>query len=367
MAEALRVHALDACTLDRELTSLLSSYWERATSHLGPSLCARLQPELHAALGAALWALSALHGEPTPGQALLGLRATATRAAELAGAGSALLIGRHASGVVGPPPLPRPPLGSRLLLLAVAVLIPYLWARIGRALATGGSTAEDAERRLHWWRRMRRAEAAAALAALATSLRHLLRAGGAPTLALALSGLRHVYASPLQARLADLSYMNQELAWRAFADLAAAIQTLRTAIAAPARLACRIPSAGTSHGGREGGHGHIVAGGVRGAEELVVPPERWRHRVSSWLSSATGFNPHQPPAAHLPTGTCGFCEAHPMHSARSAVCGCTFCYFCLATACLREAAPTCPRCGAAPLAVAARGASGGRTGAGGGG
>jgi len=167
MASAIRVHALDARTLDRELNSLLSSYWERATSHLGPSLRARLQPELQALLGAAAWALSARAGEPTPGQALLGLRTTAARAADLAGAGPALLLGRRGPGGAGKPTAPRPPLSRRLGLLAAAVLLPYLWARLGRALAAGGSTPEDAERRLRWWRRLRRVEAAAALAGAA--------------------------------------------------------------------------------------------------------------------------------------------------------------------------------------------------------
>ena len=216
---------------------------------------------------------------------------------------------------------------------------------------------------------MRRAEAVAALAGLAISLRHLLRGGGAPTLPLALAGLRLVYASPLEPRLADLSYMNQELAWRAFADLAASIQALRSATATPARpvVARRLtgaraglatpgalePNEARSEGTLRGGSSRAEAepeGRAREDGDLPVGPLR---RMASWVVSVIGLSPEVPPAARLPLDACGFCGASPMHSPRSAVCGCVFCYYCLAATCLQEASPACPRCASVPLSVAA--------------
>jgi hypothetical protein len=141
---------------------------------------------------------------------------------------------------------------------------------------------------------------------------------------------------------------------RRIADLAAAIQALRTAIARLSRLPPRMPFSVTVSG--ENWQAGAASGLVRVAEEPAAGD--WRRRATSWLAAVTGTAPRRPPAAHLPVGVCGFCASEPMHSARAAACGCAFCYYCLATACLREAAPVCPRCGVAPLAVAAWGVLG---------
>jgi len=317
---ALRAHSLDACTLDRELTALLSAYAERAASHFGAAACELVRPELRALLATAMWALSAGSEGQSPGQALQGLRVAARHASAY---GPAIHLPPTASGrPASDTPLPR---SRRLGLLLVGVLLPYLWARLGRMLTHGGDVGESqqaAELRLWRWRLMQRLEAACSVAALAAAVRHLWRGNGSPSLPLALLGLRLVYASPHEPRGPDFSFMNQELAWRTMADLAAALQALRRSLAAPSAQPAPQP--------------------------LRVTPE---HPPADGPAGSSGDA--APTRAAL--AACGFCGAAPMHAPRTAACGCAFCHYCLAAACLHQARPACPRCGESPLGFAREG------------
>ena len=315
---ALRSHALDAVAFDREVSSLLRAAAERAALHLGASLAHAIKPELHLALDAAMHLLSFSANKPTPGQRMHNLRVCGRIEPDDRGPAIRLPPRAAASAAAADAVAPsRLSTGRRLAHFALVVLLPWLWARLHRALA---ETSRPDVRQ--WWRLVRRLDAVVSCLGLACSVRHLVD-GGFATLPMAMLGMRMSYARNHAPRVPDLEYTSQELAWRSFADLAVSLQSfcsggVRTIASTLGLSGLTIPES--------------VRRTLRFARESILP---------SLLLPPPQVDSPPPP----PRGACGLCCSEPMHTGCVATCGHAFCYYCLTMACLREVRTPCPRCG----------------------
>ena len=375
---ASRAHALDAVTLDAELEKLLLSRAQGVTWYLGTRLSGLVQPELKALLRAALWYLSSFSGNEaaTAGQALLGLHQAAGSAGvgglpsgpalELVGprrtrpstprASALTAMGAAASAL---PHRPRAASRSRIILYGVlVVLVPWAWTRLSQ-LITDSQRFDGAR----WARWLRRTEGAVALASLFVTLR-FMRSGGSPTLPMALAGIQLMHTLPQPPRRPIFDFMEQQLVWRAIADLMIAFRALvhasgladahaavtlvdTTAQPTPTPAAAMSPISSTpAAGAAEGGSGARAA--------VLTAMATTRHAVHT-LGHRVGLLPS--PTPDIGTGSadvaeegdeakksCVFCGACPPHTPRTAPCGHACCYFCVARARMMSDRAACPRC-----------------------
>lgn len=286
-----RAHALDAEALDSELEgSLLAQLGGALSIAAGPAASQSLQPELTAALRALVWWLTHGQGGSTAGQALHNLRCCER------GAPPHPTVIRSAPPRCAPPPIGSFRRGAHALLV---VLVPWVWERASRAIAR-----REGPRATQLLRLMRRVEAAVAFASLAVSFRFLVE-GRSPSLAMAVLGLELRYAEPGKPRRAAAELVEQQLAWRALADLIGSLRQLWHT--AP----------------RQG----------------VV--EEWM----GWQAFSRWILGTRSEAGGARSG-CVHCGADPPHTRQLSACGHQFCYFCLASLRMSSARARCPVCAA---------------------
>jgi len=330
-----RSSQLDAARMDDELALMLQEQAGRAFALLPPARVAAAEPELRAALRAAVFALSVWRGRATPGSELLGLKYADARAgtagggvasaAAAAAAVAAAAVAAAATGSPSPGGLSR---RKRVLFGLGYVLLPYAWERASRLAAersqraalraplgeppSGGAIAAR--------RAMRAVEAAVGVAALLNAAA-FLRGGGHRSLLERALGLRLAYRSPTMARAVSFEYLNRQLVWHGVSELLLFLLPLLSA----ARL----------------------RGALRGLLARVRGPAALAGASASTDAGGAPGAPGAKAAAAAVTSTsgnaCPVCAvAEPGTPFCAAPCGHVFCFYCLRASTLADAAFACP-------------------------
>ena len=172
MLAPLKVHVIDAQSLDADLIRMLQGMWSDVCAQAGTRFCTSLQPELDGLLRGALWYLSMWRCSATLGQQMQNLHCVAANSVHLPEAlrhsGAALELpspSLKASAL----PAAVVPRNRRLLFGLLTVLLPWAWSRASRAMAS-----PDHPERLRWWRLMRRVEGAVQASSIVCSLYFLV-------------------------------------------------------------------------------------------------------------------------------------------------------------------------------------------------
>lgn len=317
-----RASQLEAERLDSELLSLLVSHFSSTLRFFHGGIPQAPSAELQLLFRGLLYAATTLQHRPTPGRELHNLRLRRG----LTSASSA----RYGDE--------RAPLTAlqRAVILAVDVLLPYLWSLLyARALRAAGE-AGDSERER--WRRERlpgtwarqlvhgmdSAEIIVRTAGLLNVL-YFLKGARFPTLAHRIAGVDMCYADVGATRAVSFEFVNRQLVWSGFAEFLVFLS--------PVLASSRITrllwwAAGTA-----------IPTGSEGA--TIGDSE-----ASGEGRTAIGQN-------------CGVCKSNtPTMPHLALPCRHRFCYVCIAIAIENEPSFSCQHCGVAVHAIARATANG---------
>lgn len=317
-----RASQLEAERLDSELLSLLLAHFSSTLRFFHGGISQAPSPELQLLFRGLLYTATTLQHRPTPGRELhnLRLRRGLTRA-------SAARYGDE-----------RAPLTAlqRAVILAVDVLLPYLWSLLyTRALRAAGEV-DDSERE-RWreerlpgtWARqlvhgMDSAEIVARAAGLVNVLA-FLKSARFPTLAHRIAGVDMCYADVGATRAVSFEFVNRQLVWSGFAEFLVFLSPV-LASSRITRLLWR--AAGTA-----------------------VPTVREGATLSSSEPAGEGRS-----ALGQSCGVCGSSTPTMPHLALP--CRHRFCYVCIAVSIEKEPSVSCQHCGVAVHAIARATATG---------
>lgn len=317
-----RAGQLEAERLDSELLSLLLAHFSSTLRFFHGGIPPAPSPELRLLFRGLLHVATTLQHRPTPGRALHNLR--------LRRGSTAAPSARY-----GDEQAPLTAL-QRAAILAVDVLLPYLWSLLyARALRAAGE-ADDSERerwreeRLPgtWARQLVRGMDAAEVIMRTAGLLNLLtflKSARFPTLAHRIAGVDMCYADVGATRAVSFEFVNRQLVWSGFAEFLVFLSP----VLASSRITRLLWRAIGSVMPRD--PGNAIESSSEAAEETISSTEQ----------------------------SCGICSnSTPTMPHLALPCRHRFCYVCIAVAIEKEPSFSCQRCGVAVHAISRATANG---------
>lgn len=321
-----RSSQLDAGRLDDELTLMLQEQFMRVFMLFQPGRVSAADAELQALLRLLVFRLSVWRGRATPGSELMGLKyVSMLRRGGTAGGGGA------AAGST-PTLLTAPDISSaqKLAFGVGYVLVPYLWSRLGCAVAMrqeeyGGAGGASAASAATWLRRVDAAHGALSLLNAAAFLRN----GAYRSLLERFLGMRLVYRQANMSRAVSFEYLNRQLVWHELSEfLLFLLPLINVARIKRAVRAC-LPSGAAAM--------QALAGAAGGGIGSTAPSAAKREGGGAAGRDAGGDATAAPPE---PCPVCGAAEVLTPFLALP--CRHAFCYYCLASNVATDSGYACP-------------------------
>ena len=389
-----RVSQLDAQTLDDEVVRILRAQTDKALAHAGPTwaraaaavrrawarlaarppssttehaaptavagdvdnddddetpplaLSSRFKPELDALVRFVVWWFSTRRNVPTPGLTMQNLRFR----------NEAMFSEPHLKSALSLPG-DGPTRAQRALHLALTVLVPYAWLKLGDvAVDERWAEREDRER---WWAALEYADKTLRFATLFNLLAFLAH-GKYRTLAERLLRVRLVYSKNEAVRTLSFDLVNQQLLLEGFSemllylaplvDVSAAVRWVRRLVTLVRRVSAWVLEQATARSAM------VAALRADVAKRTAALGVAWSRVSPQSASASTSPSSPSPTTLQLPRARCGICNADPpVMPHRVVACGDVFCYFCAQSFAVADGNPEATRCPTCDVVVGVAG------------